>query len=66
MGPAAYNPKHDHSKPKANEVNFVADKVKRRTFEPTVDQKVNPGPGVYDFEVAAQKNFNSNGNYSVF
>jgi hypothetical protein len=44
----------------------VANKEKRKTFEPSNDNKVNPGPGVYDFEKQGAKNFNSNGNYSVF
>jgi hypothetical protein len=66
VGPAAYNPKYETSKPKSSEVNFESVKIKRKTFEPTVDQKVNPGPGNYDYEVQDAKNFNSNGNYSVF
>jgi hypothetical protein len=37
VGPANYNPKFDNSKYKSTEVNFVADKVKRKTFEPTID-----------------------------
>jgi hypothetical protein len=41
-------------------------KIKRKTFEPTVDQKANPGPGNYDYEVQNPKNFNSNVNYSIF
>lgn len=61
-----YNPKYDSTKYKSTEVDFVANKIQRKTFDPTNDQKVNPGPGFYDFEKQGAKNFNSNGNYSIF
>lgn len=61
VGPAGYNPDVSAVKPKSADNNFHSTKFKRQVFEPTQSQKVNPGPGVYDFELAHKKEFNSTG-----
>jgi hypothetical protein len=72
VGPAAYNPKVPVLHPRFPEHNFTTSKVKRQLFEQTnmahnnMCWAQNPGPGVYDFEKAGQKQFNSTGQNKVF
>lgn len=66
VGPAVYNPKLSMTKSKTAEHDFSANKIQRRPFDPSDAKKAIPGPGVYEFEILGQKNFNSSGQYSVF
>mmetsp|Transcript_9990 Transcript_9990/g.15113 ORF Transcript_9990/g.15113 Transcript_9990/m.15113 type:complete len:199 (+) Transcript_9990:258-854(+) len=72
VGPAAYNPKIPTVKQNAPEFDFATSKIDRKIFEQhnmahnNMCWAKNPGPGVYDFEKPAAKQFNATGESHTF
>lgn len=72
VGPAAYNPKSQATKKQTPQYEFHQSKVQRTIFKQTnmahnnMCWASNPGPGVYDYEKTGAKQFNANGENTVF
>lgn len=72
VGPAAYNPKSQATRKQTPQYEFHQSKVQRTIFKQTnmahndMCWASNPGPGVYDYEKPGTKQFNANGENTVF